>query len=192
MKLWVTGVCLILLLGSGSASARSFKTCSKYFKTYLNPLDVSSFLAVKGLDSEQITIRVRDSVFSVFYQSKPVFEFNLMLAFYDLVYSHTRHVAKSDANLNTGLGSVSYLLVARYLYLSKLTPLASDVQLSREAINVWERFVDQGYAVSHGSYYVFKWKFLEDSSQWKEIDKMLGNIEPNKSFLKNLSRYFHD
>jgi hypothetical protein len=162
------------------------ESCLSYFAQKLeDPLKISKFLQKRGLDSDLIIVDRGDSVFKVFYEGKLLLEFTLYKNFYDLTYPHTMRIRDQKG---LGFGTVSYLLLARQLYIENHDLLASDMTLSKDALRIWRRFVDLGLAEDHGSYFQFTPKSMESDLKWREVDEILSRTPPPKSFFKAIYR----
>lgn len=128
---------------------------------------------------------------STYYKGEPLLEFTLFINFMDIIYPFTHSIEKPEL-LSKGLGSISYLLLARQLYLKTGKALGSDFRISTPAKNIWERFIVLGLAKKTGPIYQFKESVLNENSRWQEIDAILSRTPFEKGFFDSINKSTFD
>lgn len=154
-----------------------------------DPLDLQTYLAKRNLQLELISAKIENikstTVFILLYESKPVLQIQ-----FEVQRSKQSVVPNTQSITNPsgkkGLGTVAYLVLARYLFLQHSKILSSDAVslfVSDSAQDLWSRFQQLGLADYNYSYYFFKKQILQDSELWEQVDQ-IPVIPEKKSFWK--------
>lgn len=154
-----------------------------------DPLDLQSYLAKRNLQLDLLSAKIENikntTVFILLYDSKPVLQIQFEVQrSKQSVVPNTQSI--SNPSGKKGLGTVAYLILARYLFLQHSKILSSDAVslfVSDSAQDLWSRFQQLGLADYNYSYYFFKKQILQDSELWEQVDQ-IPVVQEKKSFWK--------